>query len=175
MACRCVAEPLATILQELRDVVAFLDAEQFQRPMGELFFGATVGGHVRHCLDHVRALVDGGSGGLIEYDARQRGTAIETDPRAAAAELDRLIAATWSLASTDASTPVHVAVMPTRAGVPVAFVSSIGRELAFVLSHTIHHNASIRGMVVALGLQPPRSFGYAPATLAHQDSCSCAR
>ena len=57
----------------------------------------------------------------------------------------------------------------------VTLRSTIARELAFVLSHTIHHNATIRGMVIALGLSAPASLGYAPSTLAHMDMCRCVR
>ena len=35
-----------------------------------------------------------------------------------------------------------------RDGESIALESTLARELAFVLSHTIHHNATIRGMVV---------------------------
>lgn len=173
--CRCVAEPLAMILEELREVVGTLDADRYARPMGELFFGATIGGHVRHCLDHARSLVDGRLTGTVDYDSRERGTSIESDPAAAEMELDRLIMATRGLFDVDAGETVAVAVMPTRQGQTVGLASSVGRELAFILSHTIHHNASIRGMVVSLGITPPKSFGYAPATLAHQDAKACAR
>ena len=58
-------------------------------------FGGSIGGHVRHCLDHVAALLDGLDGGVVDYEARERGTAAEGDPAAAAwvAELDARLAA----------------------------------------------------------------------------------
>lgn len=59
------------------------------------------------------------------------------------------------------------------AGVEVA--SSVGRELAFVLSHTIHHNAIISAMVKTLGGWLPDHFGYAPATIRHMENATCAR
>ena len=45
--------------------------------------------------------------------------------------------------------------------------STVGRELAYVLSHTIHHNAIIGSMVKALGGVLPERFGYAPSTVRH--------
>lgn len=174
-SCLCVAEPLRRILQELRDLVRTMTPVQYTRPMGELFFDATVGGHVRHTIDHARSLVDGRIAGLINYDARQRGTSIETDPAVAVAELESLIHALDRLRTLDHQEVVIIAIMPTRDGHAVDLTSTLGRELAFVLSHTIHHNASIRGMALALGLTPPPTFGYAPSTLAHQDAKACAR
>jgi uncharacterized damage-inducible protein DinB len=58
---------------------------------------------------------------------------------------------------------------------PVRVVTSPERELAFVISHTIHHNALIRVMVKLLGADIPSDFGYAPSTIAHQRSRACVR
>lgn len=173
--CESIADPLRLILQELRDLVLMLSPAQFVRPMGDLFFNATVGGHVRHTIDHIRSLVDGRVSGCINYDARERGTSIESLPAAASAELNALVTAVEALRRIDHQEPVTVAIMPTRDGRAVGLSSTLGRELAFVLSHTIHHNASIRGMALVLGVTPPTTFGYAPSTLAHQDSKACAR
>ena len=58
---------------------------------------------------------------------------------------------------------------------PVDVPTSPGRELAFVLSHTVHHNALIRVMVKLLGADVPADFGYAPSTLAHRKARTCVR
>lgn len=176
--CGALARPLSAILEEVRALVLAMTTEQYTRPMGELFANATVGGHVRHCLDHARAVIDGRHAeavGVVDYDHRQRGTAIETRPAAAASELAALIRAVDALADVEADEPIRVAVMPTRSGTAVTLESSLGRELAFVLSHTVHHNATVRGMAIALGVPVPATLGYAPATLAHQDQARCAR
>jgi hypothetical protein len=46
--------------------------------------------------------------------------------------------------------------------------------LAFVLSHTIHHNAIIGVMANTLDIPLPARFGYAPSTIAHQEKVACA-
>lgn len=173
--CEAVASPLALILEELRTVVGSLDVAAYSSPMGSTFAHASVGGHVRHCLDHARALVDGRAAGVIDYDHRARGTRIESDPGAALDELDRLISGIVGLSEVEAEEPVGVAIMPTRDGDTTVLGSTLARELAFVLSHTIHHNATIRGMAVAMGKGVPASFGYAPSTLAYGDRRACAR
>ncbi len=60
-------------------------------------------------------------------------------------------------------------------GVPVQVETTVGRELAFVLSHTIHHNALIGVMAAMLGVPVPDRFGYAPSTLVHLEKRACAR
>jgi uncharacterized damage-inducible protein DinB len=53
--------------------------------------------------------------------------------------------------------------------------TTVGRELAFVLSHTVHHNALIAVMARTLGVPVPDLFGYAPSTIAHLEKAACAR
>lgn len=166
---RVLAEPVVALLRELAGVVAQLTPEQYTRRGDEVFFKGTIGGHVRHCLDHARSLLDGIDPGLVDYDHRVRGTTIETDPLAARDEIRRLRLLAEGACVMNAAMPLRVAVMPTREGIAVELDSTLGRELAFVLSHTIHHNATIKGMAVAMGVELPKGFGYAPSTLAHLD------
>lgn len=177
--CRPIADAISTILEQLRTVLCGLESSRYTAKMGALFGNSSIGAHVRHVLDHARALVDGAASGTIDYDHRLRGTPIETETAAAIAELEDLINSTRLLAGHDAGERIGVAIMPTRDGESVTLTSSLARELAFVLSHTIHHNATIRGMAVAAGHGVPESFGYAPSTLAHadiqKDRCTCVR
>lgn len=170
-----LAEPVSALLQELLLVLETITPEQYTTRCGEQFFNGAVGGHVRHCLDHVRALVDGAAEGEVDYDHRERGTGVETCPAAARAEARRLIAALAALEPEPAAAQLRVLVMPTRDGTAVRVGSSLARELAFVLSHTVHHHAIIKSMAYALGAATPRTFGFAPSTLAHQDAVACAR
>ncbi len=173
--CATFAYPLKRLFSDLRVVLAVVSDAEYARPMGPTFANATIGGHVRHSLDHARAVVDGRLTGLVDYDHRERGTSIESSVAAADAELARMVEAMDRLASARGDEDLAVAIMPTRAGEVIRCASSLRRELAFVLSHTVHHNATIRGMLVELGKPVPDSLGYAPATLAHQDGVACAR
>jgi uncharacterized damage-inducible protein DinB len=42
--------------------------------------------------------------------------------------------------------------------------SSLGRELAFVLNHTVHHQALLAVLLAVQGRRVPVGFGYAPST-----------
>ena len=54
--------------------------------------------------------------------------------------------------------------------------STVGRELAYLLSHTIHHYALIRLLAYDHGVRLDAEFGVAPSTLKHrdQDAARCA-
>ena len=165
---------LAAVLDDLAAVVDSLTDGQYADSAIAGVSGS-VGGHVRHCLDHVRALERAIESGVVDYDARQRDALIE---------LDRTLA--WSLLL---SARRRVAVLPpsvlerpvvvrTRMhdGMPPREVlSSLEREVSFVIAHTIHHCATI---AVLAGVTPerlPRRFGIAPSTPVEAVRTTCAR
>ncbi len=159
--------PLRSVLDQVGDILNALDQRQYvQNPVGT--FNASVGGHIRHCLDHLEALILGAPTGFIDYDNRQRGTSIETSRNAAAREVDRLRDALRELESRSIHDPMTVALMLSGQGPVIHWQSTLGREIAFVLSHTIHHGAMIAGMVRHMGAAVPEGFGLAPSTLAYR-------
>lgn len=166
--------PLDAILEQLHDVVAGLSAAAYVTVPAGVTPG-TVGQHVRHCLDHVDALLAALHCGTIDYDNRERGTAIETDRQAALDKLAALRAALRERGAIDAGKPLRARILLAAEGSTIEVDTTAGREVAFVVSHTIHHNALIAAMVRALGGEVPSRFGYAPSTLAYQDRQRCAR
>lgn len=124
----------------------------------------SIGEHVRHCLDHVSALLSADASATLSYERRQRGTAVETDPAQAVRQilqLKRGIEA-WSARSLDE--PIRVTSTVSPAGDAVAGWSTLARELAFVLSHTIHHQAIIGLLLAVHGHEVPMRFGHSPST-----------
>jgi len=159
--------PLRAVLDQVDDVLAVLDQDQYvQNPVGP--FNSSVGGHIRHCLDHLEALIGGAPGGFIDYDKRQRGTSIEHNRNAAAREVDRLQDALRELEGRPIHEELIVCLMLSGEGPAIHWQSTLGREIAFVLSHTIHHGAMIAGMVKQLGAEVPEGFGLAPSTIAYR-------
>jgi uncharacterized damage-inducible protein DinB len=170
------AMPLGLLLRQIAGVVRGLSDSQFvHKPVGVI--QSSVGAHIRHCLDHVSALLASLNTGSLNYDERIRGTEIETSRFAAFVHIDRLIRDTGHITAEDLDRPVAVSVL-LCSGVPAIEVqSTIGRELAFVINHTIHHNALLDAMVRTLGVRPPQRFGYAPATIQflEREAHACAR
>ena len=174
-----MAEPLcdaiAVLLRQLSAAIAAVSPSIYTERAGPEFLGATIGGHVRHCLDHVHALFPCDSKSEIDYDHRIRGTPTEIDPSAAASALRTAAFDVSRLSASDLSLPVSVKVIYCAEGLFSRSSSTLGRETAFVLSHTTHHMAMIRGMLVQHGIAVPAEFGYAPSTLNHEKSKSCVR
>jgi uncharacterized damage-inducible protein DinB len=166
--------PLVGVLRQTAALLESLTDEQYARkPVGVV--PSSVGGHVRHCLDHVDALLRGAGDGLLDYDRREHGTDVERS-RAAALEAIRrqerqLLDFRWP----PGHCPLRLSVLVSPDAPPSVVVSSLDRELAFALSHTIHHGALIAVMAKLLGVAVPADFGYAPSTLAHGRRATCAR
>jgi uncharacterized damage-inducible protein DinB len=124
----------------------------------------SIGEHVRHCLDHVSALLAADSSTTLSYDRRHRGTAVETDPAEALRQILQLKRAldVWSTRSLDE--PIRVTSMISPSGDAVTGWSTLARELAFVVSHTIHHQAIIGVLLAINGHAVPERFGHSPST-----------
>lgn len=171
---RASTEPLCAALAQLLVVLEQVEADVY-RQAGIGHMEGSIGGHVRHVLDHIRALVNAVGHHQIDYDHRRRDTPVETDP-AAAVELAReLTAQLKNLDASSMSRPITVCAMLSDADGQTQLPSTLGRELAFVLSHTIHHFALLGAMARAVDITLPEHFGYAPSTIAYRKSMACAQ
>ena len=165
--------PLVAVLRQLRDLLLGMSDEQYRaRPAG---LPGSVGGHVRHCLDHVAALLGALDSSSLDYDRRQRGTDVETRRAAALAAIELQTRQLLDVPTGVEGRPLRLSVIVSSDAAPVVVETTVGREMAFVLSHTIHHNALIGVLAAALGVPLPERFGYAPSTIAHLEKAKCAR
>jgi hypothetical protein len=166
--------PLAAVLHQLEQMLERLSDEQFARkPAGVA--ASSIGKHVRHNLDLVEVLLAGLETGRIDYERGRRGSDVERS-RAAALEAVRrwqreLIGRRWPAPDR----PLRLSLLLAPEAEPIEVESGLERELAFVLSHTIHHNSLIGALASLEGVTPPADFGYAPATIAHRRRAACAR
>lgn len=156
--------PLSALLESLSP------ADYIAKPLGG---SGSIGGHVRHVLDHSEKWVaaceqiESDRVSVLDYELRERGTDVECDLAcglAAVADQMRRISklnAAWTRSAVDVVQMLHPDLPP------VFTRSSLARELAFVISHTIHHQAIIAQIAATFDLALPNGFGYAPATLAH--------
>lgn len=159
------AAALTALLGQLGDVLAGLDPAVYTaRPAAAV--SGSVGEHVRHLLDHVAAFVDAVPGATLCYDHRERGTSVERDPMQALAAIARLQHRLLSAGPDDLRVPVPIEVVTrlTAAGDSVAAWSTSTRELAFVINHTIHHQALVAVLLAWQGVRVPPRFGVAPST-----------
>lgn len=169
-----LVDALATLMQQLVQLLETLTDQQYtQAPVGTIT--SSVGSHVRHCLDHVRELIDGVQSGEMNFDARKRGTTVESCRHTAIAECRKLSLRLETLTAESLDEDVRLALLPSADAEAIVVRTCAAREAAYVLSHTIHHNAIIAAAVKTLGVTPPDRFGYAPSTLAAQKDGRCAR
>jgi hypothetical protein len=170
-AARASAEDLARSLAALEelldrfvDVLMGLDADTYGAVVAPGVSGS-IGGHTRHALDHVSALLGSSPAMSLSYDHRERGTAVELDPSAALRQILRLKAALRSSAATRSpDEPLWVVTQVSVSGAELGTWSSFARELAFVMNHTIHHQALVALLLAMQGYEVPARFGYAPST-----------
>jgi hypothetical protein len=163
------------LLCQALDLLGVMDDGCFlTSPRG--FSPCRVSSQLRHVLEFYECFLAGLEPAHIDYDARQRDTTIEAS-RAAARNrvrslIDRLQAAP-ELAFDD--------ILFVRAedadslGLCNPFlVSSVGRELLSLSSHTVHHFALIAMTLRAHGVMVDPDFGVAPSTLRHREQAPVA-
>lgn len=134
-----------------------------------------VGGHFRHCLDFYGCFLRGLETGDVDYDDRRRDPRLEGERHAALGALRDLAAGLENLAPDRVAPDRPLRVSQDRACDSEGREaedrwcrSTVGRELQFLRSHTIHHYALIAATLRLLGFAPDPDFGIAPSTLAHR-------
>ncbi|HTO72594.1 MAG TPA: DinB family protein [Gemmatimonadales bacterium] len=132
----------------------------------------SVGAHFRHVLEHYSSFFAGLATGRIDYDARARDASLESDPALAAAALEQIIEQLQRCPPALAGQPlqVNVAVATSGHGRPQWSDSTVARELAFLLSHTVHHYALIALHARQRGIELGEEFGVAPSTIEYRST-----
>lgn len=139
---------------------------------GHEYFSSGVGKHIRHVLDLYRCLVDA-EDDVINYDARQRNTQIESDRLYAVRETRNIIEGLKLLSLRYENQGLRVVKVNSNEGenpdgISPWCTSSVTRELQYIVSHTIHHFALIAMIYQLQEGNPPKDFGVAPSTLLYE-------
>ena len=164
------ARALCATLEQGIELASSLDPETFARaiPPGK----SGVGSHLRHMADFVRAFTGGVRMGRIDYDARRRNECLEREPAHAVQLLRELLAELEALDLSRANALGQPVLVRTEAPPDAGpdehwFGSTVGRELAALVSHSVHHYALVALALRQFGLEPPLDLGVAPSILAH--------
>jgi hypothetical protein len=132
-------------------------------------FAGPVGAHLRHVVEHYEALVNGLPLGVVDYDGRPRDRQLETSPKLAR---DRLLGLRQVLGQWEPDMLDRPVQVRGQGGITGDFdfcvTSSVGRELAFLASHAVHHFALLAERLQRHGVPVPAHFGKAPATVANE-------
>lgn len=147
---------------QVQTLLAQIDGETYRDAKAA---GGSIGGHVRHLVNFFECLLKQGPTGRIDYDMRERRPEIETDPIAASAAIDAIVAA-FEAGALDAM-PAALEMRESLPGLDDRpwTPSSPARETAFCVSHCVHHLALVRAAAETAGWRAPDGFGVATSTL----------
>jgi len=173
MALAAPVQPLFSLLVQMRTMIERMDDDAYAMPAPGRSSGG-VGGHVRHCLDHIGALMHATHSGVVEYDRRVRGTEVETCRMAALQQIAELAGNLVRLDASVLDEPLLVESQIDPAGAIILTRSTVCREVAFVISHTIHHNAIVAQLLASRDVDLDARFGLAPATPLDTSAAACA-
>ena len=153
-------------LQQAIALLPSLDETQYRQKLPACF-NASVGGHIRHNVDHYLSFLAGFEKGQIDYETRERDARLEGDRDYAIVALEQITARLRLLVTDDK--PIQVRMENTADTSAEAWGGSTARrELQFLLSHTIHHYALVAVSCRLLGIEPSADFGVAPSTLRYR-------
>lgn len=155
-------------LLQIKDLAKVIGTEKYNTPSG-ILSGATIGQHIRHILEFYLLLVSGSFSGTVSYDKRERDLRIENDPGFASKVVDRLLSGINTL---DENQAIQFEADYSSGGAAQNMIpSSVGRELAYCIEHSIHHQAIIKAGLIDLQLQDlvNDQFGVAYSTIRYRN------
>ncbi|MCH8475767.1 MAG: hypothetical protein LAT55_11135 [Opitutales bacterium] len=155
---------MQAILRQGESFLQNLSGETYTQACPEAF-GATMGAHYRHCLEHFEAIVEPAGEGLVDYDARKRDRLVETDRDEALRRTQLLREKISALGEEDLSREVKVRCrVSEREEENPLVASSLAREGMYGVIHAVHHFALIKVMAGLRKIPVPEDFGMAPST-----------
>lgn len=158
-------------LNQLSSLLEKLNSDNYSaRP--EVLFGASIGEHYRHILEFYLLLVSCSFTGVISYDRRERDVRIAQNTAFAIETIDRIIV---GLHTIDLNSPVTMEADYSSEGTQNnKITTSVGRELAYCIEHSIHHQAIIKAGLIAIDCKQlvDEQFGVAYSTIRYRNN-SC--
>lgn len=152
------------ILAQAKHYLNAATPTQYNEIVTPLFISST-GAHMRHILDHYKAIMIGFDKGCIDYDKRSRGGRVETDIEQALALISEIDVFLSSLTTNQLQQEIQLSTEVCVEKKQIEIVNTtLARELIFAGSHAIHHFAMIGQISKAQNLTIPEQFGIAPAT-----------
>ena len=155
-------------LLQLRELLQVINKDKYTQKT-DILSGASIGQHIRHILEFYLLLVSGSFSGTISYDKRQRDKRIEGNTEFAIETIDRLLPGIDTL---EEQFILKFEGDFTTDGTADNFIqSSVGRELAYCIEHSIHHQAIIKAGLIELGLKSlvDDNFGVAYSTIRYRE------
>ena len=150
-------------LNQLKRLLLDIEQQTYTEK-AEVLSGGTIGQQIRHILEYYLLLIEGTKTRTIQYNHRRRDPNIEIDPTYATVTIDNIL---LHFAEINEKHLVNVTVDLDQGNNKHSFlISSFGRELAYCIEHSIHHQRLIKAALVSLGLKKLTDdlFGVNPTT-----------
>ena len=158
-------------LEEIKSLLLQFSEELYTAPRG-ILSEATIGQHFRHILEFYICLEKGSKTGIVSYDERERNVLLENDMEYVMKSIGKLIQFLSSLKN-DCSLKMKANYSDANEELTI-IQTSLYRELAYALDHTVHHLAIVK---IALSeevesVHVDSNFGVAPSTIRYRDQCA---
>ena len=134
------------------------------------YFKSGIGRHFRHIIEHYLSLINGYTD-KVNYDERERDLRLETDRKFTISTLRTIIDSIEIFENNSDLIEKQIEVMSNECiGIDNSpwSISTVRRELQFLVSHTVHHYALIALILKTVDVSVPEEFGIAPSTLKHE-------
>ena len=155
-------------LEEISELTNSLSSELYAKKFNYLS-EATIGQHIRHILEFYIEFENGLTNRNINYDKRKRDLNLETNLSYCAKELNRIIEFINTINKDEA---IEVVVNYSDEGDDLLLKSSLYRELAFLVEHTVHHMAIFKPALILENISISDTFGLAASTKKYRNSCA---
>ncbi len=149
-------------LAELTHLLSQMSNTEYSKCCNTLF-GVSIGQHSRHVIELYQELIQGWKNNEICYDNRARNIILETDVLIALQAIDLIIKSIDLLQDA----PIQLKASFSSSGISSIIGTTLFRELAYNLEHSIHHQALIKIGLSELGKLNliNENFGVAPSTI----------
>ncbi len=160
-------------LEQLNELLHRISVQDYnEKPL--VLDGASIGQHIRHILEFYMMLISGSASGVISYDKRKRDLRIETETNYAIETIRKI---KTEIDKMELNIPVLFEADYTEDKSSNNLIhTSLNRELAYCIEHSIHHMALIKAGLIGLELDDhvDELFGVAYSTIRYRNN-SCAQ
>lgn len=158
------------VVRQLTNLLKQIQPVQYSQSLGVLN-GSSIGQHTRHVVEFYQCLLKGLSGGVVDYDARERNLLLENDLFFTIETLQAIEYQIENIKNPNETMLLGVSYCSEQQD----FIeTSFMREMVYLVEHSIHHYALIR-----IGIQEnfegiiiPKNFGIAYSTVKHREEMS---
>lgn len=153
--------------QCLEQIQQTLDVVNECQNRDDIYDNHNIGKHLRHVYDHFIAVMNGSASGDINYNLRNRDSMIERDINASYQQLAALVTWVENLAAPAEEVVQVISEVDCAKEQSQTFTSTLGRELLYLINHTIHHLAFIKLLLSHQNIMLPEAIGLAPSTASY--------